>query len=159
MVNKGFLFATSSRKIKSHVVESQITLIVWPCLNQLQKNIAQLITWSFLMIKFYQCSIWGFCRGISMFLVSTLAEKNPEVIKFLGKLKNMSLTIKYIFVQERKAMFCLINYFCLSHNFQTWFHIAGHLLYYPHMSAFSFHTFLVLGIVNIQKMPNLIYMQ
>ena len=28
-VNKGFLFATSSWKIKSHVVESQVTLLVW----------------------------------------------------------------------------------------------------------------------------------
>ena len=32
-MNKGFLFATSSRKIKSHVVESQITLLVWACLS------------------------------------------------------------------------------------------------------------------------------
>ena len=44
VVNKGFLFATSSQKIKSHVVESEITLLVWPGLNRLQKNIAQLIT-------------------------------------------------------------------------------------------------------------------
>ena len=29
-MNKGFLFATSSRKIKTHVVESQITSLVWP---------------------------------------------------------------------------------------------------------------------------------
>ena len=27
--NKGFLFATSSQKIKSHVADSQITLLVW----------------------------------------------------------------------------------------------------------------------------------
>ena len=47
VVNKDFLFATSNWKIKSHVVESQITLLVWPCLNYLQKNIAE----SFLMIQ------------------------------------------------------------------------------------------------------------
>ena len=47
VVNKDFLFATSNWKIKSHVVESQITLLVWPCLNHLQKNIAE----SFLMIQ------------------------------------------------------------------------------------------------------------
>ena len=35
----------------SHVVESQIALLVWPCLNHLQKNIAELITWSFLIIQ------------------------------------------------------------------------------------------------------------
>ena len=40
----GDLFATSNRKIKSHVEESQITLLVWPCLKHFQKNIAQLIT-------------------------------------------------------------------------------------------------------------------
>ena len=44
MVNKGFLFATSSQKIKGHVVESQITLLVWPFLNYLPKHITQLIT-------------------------------------------------------------------------------------------------------------------
>ena len=32
-VNKGFLFATSNRKIKSHVVENQITLLVWANLS------------------------------------------------------------------------------------------------------------------------------
>ena len=44
MVNKGILSATSSQNIKSNVVESEITLLAWPCLNHLQKNIAQLIT-------------------------------------------------------------------------------------------------------------------
>ena len=44
VVNKGFLIATFSRKIKSHVIENQITLLVSPCLNHLQKNIAQLMT-------------------------------------------------------------------------------------------------------------------
>ena len=37
-VNKGFLFATSSRKIKSHVVESQLTLLVCPCLSPTEKE-------------------------------------------------------------------------------------------------------------------------
>ena len=37
-MNKGFLFATSSRKIKSHVVESQITLLVWSCLSLTEKQ-------------------------------------------------------------------------------------------------------------------------
>ena len=32
-VDKDFLFTTSSRKIKSHVVESQITWLVWACLS------------------------------------------------------------------------------------------------------------------------------
>ena len=50
-MNKGFLFAKPCQKIKSHVVESKITLLVWSCLNYLQKNIAQLITRSFLVIQ------------------------------------------------------------------------------------------------------------
>ena len=49
-MNKGFLFATSRQKVESHVEESQTTLLVWPCLNHLQKNITQLIT-SFLIIQ------------------------------------------------------------------------------------------------------------
>ena len=37
-VNKSFFFPTSSRKIKSHVVESQIKLFVWPCLSFTEKQ-------------------------------------------------------------------------------------------------------------------------
>ena len=37
-VNKGFLFAISSRKIKSHVVENQITLVVWLSLSLTRKQ-------------------------------------------------------------------------------------------------------------------------
>ena len=43
-VNKGFLFATSSQKIKSYAVESQITSLVSRHVYHLQKNNAQLIT-------------------------------------------------------------------------------------------------------------------
>ena len=44
-----------------------------------------------------------------------LGTKNAEVIKFLGILKkNMSLKIKYIFVQERKTVFRLIKKLFLS---------------------------------------------
>ena len=51
MVNKGFLFTTSSWKIKIHAVESQITLPAGPYLNHIQTDIAQLITSSFLKIQ------------------------------------------------------------------------------------------------------------
>ena len=99
MVSKGFLFATSSQKIKSHVVESQITLLLWPCLNHLQKNIAQLITWSSLIIQsvsFTSAVFEAFAEAYLCFSVS--AKKNAEVIKFLGILK------KYI--SENKKSFC-----------------------------------------------------
>ena len=48
--------------------------------------------------KFYQCSIRGFCRGISMFFSICLGKKNAEVIKFLGILKQC--------VSENKICFC-----------------------------------------------------
>ena len=37
-VDKGFLLVTSSRKIKSHVVQSQITSLVWPWLLLTEKQ-------------------------------------------------------------------------------------------------------------------------
>ena len=47
--------------------------------------------------KLYQCSILGFCGGIC-FIVSALAKKNAEVIKFLRILKK--------YVSENKLLFC-----------------------------------------------------
>ena len=79
-MNKGFLFATSSGKIKSQVVEGQMTLLVGPCLNHLyiQKNIAQLITGSFLMIQsvsFTSTAFEAFAKAYLCFLVSASGKK------------------------------------------------------------------------------------
>ena len=79
-----------------------------------------------------------------MFFSIFLGKKNAEIIKFLGISKEMSPRIKNIFAQERKPMFGLKIYFCLSHNFQNLFLNTDHLLYYPQMSVFSFQTFFVL---------------
>ena len=49
-----------------------------------------------------------------MFFSICLGKKNTEVIKFLGILKNMPPKIKYIFVQQSKAMFRLIKKLFLS---------------------------------------------
>ena len=100
MVNKGFLFATSNRNIKSHVVESQIILLFWPCLSLAEKHhtINHVIIFNDSVSKFYQCSIRGFCRGISMFFSICLGKKNAEVIKFLGILKK--------YVSKNKIYFC-----------------------------------------------------
>ena len=49
--------------------------------------------------KYYQCSIRGFCGGISMFSSICLAKKNAEAIKFLGLLKK--------YVSKNKIYFCL----------------------------------------------------
>ena len=79
-MNKGFLFGTSNRQIKSHVVESQITLLVWPCLS-LNKNNAELVTWSFLMIQsasFTSATLEAFTKAYLFVLVSALAKKMPR---------------------------------------------------------------------------------
>ena len=60
---------------------------------------------------------WGFCRGISTFLSICLCKKNAEATEW---------------------------WWCFSNKFQTCFHEADHLPYYPHISVFSFHTFVVL---------------
>ena len=141
VVNKGFLFATSSRKIKSHVVESQITLLVWPCLNHLQKNIAQLITWSFLMIQsvsFTSAAFEAFAEAYLCFLVSASAKKNAEVIRFLGILKK--------YVSKNKIYFCSRKKSKISLNEKVIFVFTqfSNLMYYPQMSVFSFFTFFYL---------------
>ena len=53
--------------------------------------------------KFYQCSIWGFCRGISMFFSICLGKKNAEVIKFLGILKKYVSKNKIYFCSRKKS--------------------------------------------------------
>ena len=80
-MDRGFLFETSNGKIKSHGVEIQIT---FGYVYHLQKNnaINHLIIVNNLISKSYQCSIRGFCRSISMFLVSASAKKNPAVRQF-----------------------------------------------------------------------------
>ena len=77
-MNKGFLFATSSQKIKSHVVESQTTLLVWPCLSltEKQRTFNHKIIFNDSISKFPQCSIRGFSQGISIFFSICLAKKN-----------------------------------------------------------------------------------
>ena len=122
LVNKSFLFETSSRKIKSHIVGSEIKLLVWPCLSHTEKQstINHMITSNDSISKLYQCSIRGFCQGISMFFNICIGRKNAEAIKFLGILKK--------YVSKNKAYFCLNkksnvsfdkNVVCLLHDFQT----------------------------------------
>ena len=53
--------------------------------------------------KFYQCSIWGFCRGIPMFFSICLGKKNAEVIKFLGILKKYVSKNKIYFCSRKKS--------------------------------------------------------
>ena len=78
-----------------------MSLIVWPCLTHLHKNIAQLITWSCLMIQsvsFTSATFEDFAEAYLCFLVSATAKENDEVRKFLGILKK--------YVSENKIDFC-----------------------------------------------------
>ena len=56
-VDKGFLLATFSRKIKSHVVESQIMSLDWPWLSftEKQRTINHMIIFDDSVSKFYLC--------------------------------------------------------------------------------------------------------
>ena len=65
-------------------------------------------------VSFTSAAFEAFAEAYHMFFSICLAQKNAEVIKFLGILKIMSLRIETIFVQERKAMFCLIKKLFLS---------------------------------------------
>ena len=65
-------------------------------------------------VSFTSAALELFAEAYLCFLVSASAKKNAEVIKFLGILKNMYPIIKYIFVQERKAIFYLIKKLFLS---------------------------------------------
>ena len=65
------------------------------------------------LVSFTSAAFEAFAETYLFFSIC-LGKKNAEVIKFLGISKNMSPRIKYIFVQERKAMFCLIKKFFLS---------------------------------------------
>ena len=59
------------KKFKSHVVESQITLVVclvmFKSLTEKHRTINHMIIFNDSISKFYQSSIWGSCRGISVF--------------------------------------------------------------------------------------------
>ena len=63
------------------------------------------------LTKMIQSAFETFAEGYLMFFSICLGKKNAEVIKFQGISKNMSPKMKYILVQERKAIFCLIKLF------------------------------------------------
>ena len=73
-------------------------MLVWPSLTEKYRTINYIIIFIYSIIKFYQCSISRFCRGIPMFFSICLGKKNAEVIKFLGILKQC--------VSENKICFC-----------------------------------------------------
>ena len=76
-------------------------------LTEKHRTINHMIIFNDSISKFYQYSIQGSCRGISIFLVSA-SEKN-EAIKFLGILKNLQKNtfprMKYILLKKEKQCF------------------------------------------------------
>ena len=88
-------------------MERQIKLLAWPCLSLTEKQwtINHMVIFNDSISKFYKCSIRGFCRGISMFLVSTSAKKkkNTEAIKFLRILKKYFSKNKIYFYLKKKS--------------------------------------------------------
>ena len=60
-------------------------------LTEKHHTISHMIIFNDSISKFYQRSIWGFCRGISMFFSIWLGKKNAEAIKFLGIFKKICL--------------------------------------------------------------------
>ena len=119
-------------------------LAMFKSLTEKHHTINHLIILNDPVSKFHQCRIWGFCREMSTFFSICLGKKNAEVTKFLGILKNMSPRIKYIFVPKKSNV--SLNkkvIFVFSHSFQIWFHKADHLLCYPQISVFSFHTIFI----------------
>ena len=89
-------------------------MAMFKSLTEKHRTINHMIIFNDSISKFYQCSIWGFCWGISMFFSTYLGKKNAELIKFLGILKKYVSENKYIFVKERKAMFRLLKNLFLS---------------------------------------------
>ena len=65
------------------------------------------------LVSFTSTAFEAFAEAY-LFISICLGQKNAYVTKFLGISKNMSPRMKYIFVQERQAMFRLIKKLFLS---------------------------------------------
>ena len=96
--------------------------------------------------KFYQCSIWGICRGISMFFSICLDKKNAEVIKFWGMLKKyvsknkinlFFLRKKGIFLLNKKVIFVFDTIFKLDSITQIIYSITQRWLCFQFVLLFS----------------------
>ena len=59
--------------------------------------------------KFYQCSIWGFCRCIFKFFSICISKKIADVIKFLGISKKYVSENKIYFCSRKKSNISLIK--------------------------------------------------
>ena len=105
-------------------------------------------------VSFTSAAFETFAEAYQCFAVSSSAKQNAEVIKFLGVPLPLNIYIYiYIYDSENKIYFCSRKKSPVSPNkkvafvFYTifkQFYNTDHLLYYPQMSLFSFHTFFLL---------------
>ena len=86
---------------------------------------------------------WLLPMHIYIFLVSALAKECQGNWILRNFKENTYSRIKEYTFLFKKEMLCLKQFFA-SHNFQTWFHDADHLLYNPQIYVSPFLTFLVL---------------
>ena len=81
-MNKGFLFETSSPNIKSHVAQSQITLLVWPCSNHLKNNtINHMIIFNDSVSKVTSAAFKAFAEAYLFFSICLGIKKEKFVTK------------------------------------------------------------------------------
>ena len=101
--------------------------------------------------KFNQCSIQNLLQAVVKTLTRHIClfqylpqKKNAKAIKFLGIFNKLPPKNKVYFCLKKKNKVSLNRkvIFLILNNFQTCFHNADHILYYPQMSVFFFHTFL-----------------
>ena len=91
----------------------------------------------------------AFAKAYLCFLVPL--QKNAEVIKFLGVLKNMSPRKKYIFVQEGKAVFCLIKKLKFSFTLD----FITQIIYCIINRCLCFHFILFCSLISVNKQWNI----
>ena len=129
-------------------------MAIFKSLTENHHTVNHMIIFNEAISNFCQCSIGGFCQGISMFFSICLLKKNAEVIKFLGILKKYVSNNKICFGSRKKSNISLNKnvIFYLSHNFQTWFHNADHLNIYRCLCS---HFILFCSIISVSKKWNI----
>ena len=129
-------------------------MAIFKSLTENHHTVNHMIIFNEAISNFCQCSIGGFCQGISMFFSICLVKKNAEVIKFLRILKKYLSNNKICFWSRKKSNVSLNKnvIFYLSHNFQTWFHNADHLNIYRCLCS---HFILFCSLISVSKKWNI----
>ena len=78
-------------------------MAIFKSLTENHHTVNHMIIFNEAISNFCQCSIGGFCQGISMFFSICLLKKNAEVIKFLGILKKYVSKNKIYFCSRKKS--------------------------------------------------------